>query len=91
MTLVYSIVSMISLTHLSKKTMGTIQMSYYRLYLRRFLEETGNTLINDKDFITERASLAEEEYEKCRSNGMNLFASQERAMEVLQEGLSVEQ
>lgn len=63
-------------------------LSYYRLYLQRFLQEQGDDSLLNEEFLNERASAAEEEYETARRDGLTVDQAQERAMSVLLEGLS---
>ena len=63
------------------------ELDYYRLYLQKFLKETGNDLMNDEDFVSSRADLAAEEYENVRRDGASVALAQEAAMAVLMDGL----
>ena len=63
------------------------EMSYYELYLRRHLRDTGNSLSSDHEFITTRADAAAEEYERQRLDGASVFQAQELAMSILMEGI----
>ena len=71
-------------------TEKTGQISYYVMYLRKFLTETDSPRKHDDAYINERAGLAEEEFEASRRNGLSVFDAQERAMSVLVQGLSSE-
>ena len=62
------------------------ELSYYRLYLLRFLKEQEDERANDDEFIDARADAAEIEYEERRRDGMSVFEAQECAMAVLLEG-----
>ena len=59
------------------------ELDYYRLYLLKFLRDTGNDLMNDEEFISSRADLAAEEYENIRRDGASVAVAQESAMTVL--------
>lgn len=63
------------------------ELDYYRLYLQKFLKETGNDLMGDEEFLTSRANLAGEEYENVRRDGASVALAQEAAMAVLMNGL----
>lgn len=67
-----------------------IDFSYFALYLKRHLQETGDIMADDNDFINSRATKAEDTYEECRRSGMGVFESQEAAMSILTEDLSNE-
>jgi len=69
------------------KCIMPIRFDYYSLYLLKFLQETGNDLMNDKEFINGRADLAAEEYENVRRDGASVAVAQESAMAVLLNGL----
>ena len=64
------------------------ELSYYGMYLRKFLEEIDSPKKNDETFINERADAAEIEYEERRRDGMSVFEAQECAMAVLVAGIS---
>lgn len=63
-----------------------IRFDYYSLYLLKFLQDTGNDLKNDEEFINSRADLAAEEYEDMRRDGASVAVAQESAMAVLMNG-----
>lgn len=63
-----------------------IELSYYRLYLLRFLKEQEDERANDDEFIDARADAAEIEYEERRRDGLTVDQAQELAMAVLLEG-----
>lgn len=63
-----------------------IELSYYRLYLLRFLKEQEDERANDDEFIDARADVAEKEYEERRRDGLTVDQAQELAMAVLLEG-----
>ena len=63
------------------------ELDYYRLYLQKFLKETGNDLMDDEEFLSSRADLAAEEYENVRRDGASVAIAQESAMAVLMNGL----
>ena len=62
-------------------------ISYYDLYLRHYLRESGNPLCHGPEFITARANLASAEYERQRLAGASFHQAQEVAMSVLTDGL----
>lgn len=62
------------------------ELSYYRLYLLRFLKEQEDERANDDEFIDARADAAEIEYEERRRDGLTVNQAQELAMAVLLEG-----
>ena len=62
------------------------ELSYYRLYLLRFLKEQEDERANDDEFIDARADAAEKEYEERRRDGLTVDQAQELAMGVLLEG-----
>ncbi len=62
------------------------ELSYYRLYLLRFLKEQEDERANDDEFIDARADVAEKEYEERRRDGLTVDQAQELAMAVLLEG-----
>ena len=64
------------------------ELSYYGMYLRKFLEETDSPKKNDETFINERADAAEIEYEERRRDGLTVDQAQECAMAVLVAGIS---
>ncbi|MBQ7424233.1 MAG: DUF1896 family protein [Prevotella sp.] len=63
------------------------ELDYYKLYLQKFLQDTGNDLMNDEEFISSQADLAAEEYENVRRDGASVAVAQESAMAVLMDGL----
>ena len=62
------------------------ELSYYRLYLLRFLKEQEDERANDDEFIDARADAAEIEYEERRRDGLTVDQAQELAIAVLLEG-----
>ncbi len=64
------------------------ELSYYGMYLRKFLEEIDSPKKNDESFVNERADAAEIEYEERRRDGKSVFEAQECAMAVLVAGIS---
>lgn len=62
------------------------ELSYYRLYLLRFLKEQEDERAKDDEFIDARADAAEIEYEERRRDGLTVDQAQELAMAVLLEG-----
>ena len=66
------------------------ELSYYRLYLKKYLTETDDPRKNVDDFIDSRAELAEAEFEEARRDGLTVDVAQESAMRVLLDGLEVD-
>lgn len=64
------------------------ELSYYRLYLLRFLKEQEIERANDVGFIDSRADAAEIEYEERRRDGLTVDQAQELAIAVLLEGFN---
>ena len=64
------------------------ELSYYRLYLLRFLKEQEDERANDDEFIDARADAAEIEYEERRRDGLTVDQAQECAIAVLVAGIS---
>lgn len=64
------------------------ELSYYRLYLLRFLKEQEDERANDDEFIDARTDAAEKEYEDRRRDGLTVDQAQELAMAVLLEGFN---
>ena len=62
------------------------ELSYYRLYLLRFLKEQEDERANDDEFIDACSDAAEIEYEERRRDGLTVDQAQECAMAVLLEG-----
>lgn len=63
------------------------EMSYYRLYLKKYLTETNDPRKDVEDFINSRADLAEMEWEECRRDGLTVNQAQECAITVLMDGI----
>ena len=61
------------------------ELSYYRLYLQRVMQEIGEPTFDDA-FVEERVNAAEVEFEDSRRSGLTVDQAQERAMSVLLEG-----
>lgn len=72
------------------KAMGKsrIEFSYFSLYLKRHLQDIGDSRADDADFINDYAERAEVEFEECRRDGYTVDQAQERAMSVLTSGVS---
>lgn len=64
------------------------EISYYKLYLQKYLTDTGDKRMTDEEFISSRADLATDEFESQRREGADVFSAQESAMNTLMEGLS---
>ena len=63
------------------------ELSYYRLYLKKYLTETDAPWKNVEAFIDSRVELAEAEFEEARRDGLTVDQAQESAIEVLMEGV----
>jgi hypothetical protein len=63
------------------------ELSYYRLYLKKYLVDTDDPRKDVDDFIEARAELAEKEFEESRRDGLTVDQAQERAITVLMEGV----
>ena len=63
------------------------ELSYYRLYLKKYLVDTDDPRKNVDDFIDSRSELAEKEFEDARLDGLTVNQAQERAIAVLMEGV----
>ena len=64
-------------------------MSYYGLYLLRYLMEQHSKKAKDLNFIYNRELQAAEAFELARREGHSVEGAQELAMDVLMKGLSV--
>ena len=64
------------------------ELSYYRLYLLRYLREQEDERATDEEFIDARADAAEKEDEERRRDGLTVDQAQELAMAVLLEGFN---
>lgn len=62
-------------------------LSYYRLYLKKYLVDTDDPRKNVDGFIDSRSELAEKEFEERRRDGLTVDQAQERAITVLMEGV----
>jgi len=72
-----------------------IELNYYALYLKKYLQEDGSRIIglnydkiDEDDFVNNRAEDAATVYESERRNGASAYQAQELAMAVLLEGLT---
>lgn len=63
------------------------ELSYYRLYLKKFLTDTDDPRKDFDDFVDSRSELAEQEFEDARRDGLTVNQAQERAIAVLMEGV----
>lgn len=73
---------------MAEKEVG--QLSYYEMYLRKYLEEIDSPMKHDEEFIKERTDSAEVEFEERRRDGYTVTQAQECAIAVLVNGLSDE-
>lgn len=68
--------------------MPTKDISYFALYLKRYLTEEGDPRKDDDAFIDARAELAAATMEETRlKEGLTVNQAEERATAVLMEGL----
>ena len=58
-------------------------MTYYKLYLKKYLREQNDVRVDDDGFISSRSDSAEEVYEQGRREGLAVWQAQERAMRTL--------
>lgn len=63
------------------------ELSYYRLYLKKYLIDTDDPRKDVDDFIDSRAELAEVEFEEARRDGLTVNQAQERAIAILMDGV----
>lgn len=68
--------------------MARKRVSYYELYLKRYLQDIGHPKSDDQEFITMRADAAAEEAENSARQGLSVAQAEESAMAVLLEGLT---
>ncbi len=64
-----------------------IEFSYYSLFLKKHLQDIGDSRADDNDFISESAERAEIEFEESRRDGLTVDQAQEKAMSVLVSGV----
>lgn len=62
-------------------------LSYFRLALTDFMVQHHPDKIEDKDFITARSGVAEDEFERCSHMGMTVSEAKHEAIKVLYAGL----
>ena len=67
------------------------ELSYYGLYLLRYLMEQHSKKAKDLNFIYQRELQAAETFEQARREGHSVEGAQELAMDALMKGLSVTQ
>ena len=65
------------------------ELSYYGLYLLRYLMEQHSKKAKDLNFIYQRELLAAETFEMARREGHSVEGAQELAMDALMKGLSM--
>ena len=63
------------------------ELSYYRLYLKKFLTDTDDPRKDVDVFVDSRSELAEREYEERRRDGLTVAQAQECAIAVLMDGV----
>ena len=68
-------------------TVMSKELSYYRLYLKKYLVDTDDPRKDVEDFIDSRSELAEKEFQDARRDGLTVDQAQERAIAVLMEGV----
>ncbi len=72
---------------MNKKNKEQTELSYYGLYLLKYLQENKFEQASDRAFIKERADRAAEIYEQARLDGSSAAGAQELAMAALVRGL----
>lgn len=65
-----------------------IDLSYFTLYLKKHLQDIGDSRADDSQFINERGDLASIEFEERRRNGLTVDQAMECAMALLVSELS---
>ena len=68
--------------------MARKRVSYYELYLKKYLQDIGHPKSDDQEFITMRADAAAEEAEKSARQGLSVAQAEESAMAVLLDELT---
>lgn len=63
-------------------------ISYFALYLRKYLYDQGDDRALDEEFINARADSAAEEWERVHLGGDTVDQAQEMAMAVLMDGIA---
>lgn len=63
------------------------EFSFFRLYLKKYLTDTENPLMDDDEFINARADEAEIEFDERRRDGLTVDQAQECAIALLMEGV----
>ena len=69
----------------------TNTMSYYRRYLELLKRQYGNGFLIEDGKLDELADAAEERYEEARRDGLTVDQAQELAMEMLLEGIEIQE
>ena len=77
--------------HLGRDTKEQPELSYYGLYLLRYLLEQHSRKAKDLSFIYSREQLAAETFEQARLDGYSVEGAQELAMSVLTKDLGLSQ
>ena len=62
-------------------------ISYFALYLRKFLFDQGEERAQNEEFINDRADSAAAELERSMLSGLTFDQAQESAMAVLMDGM----
>ena len=75
----------------NKLTTMTNTMSYYRRYLELLKRQYGSGFLIKDGKLDELADAAEERYEEARRDGLTVGQAQELAMEVLLEGIEIQE
>lgn len=65
----------------------TNNLSYFKLALKKHLQDTYNPLAEDQQFLTERSDRAAEAYSEAKKQGLDDVQASELANKVLFEGL----
>ena len=69
------------------KNIEPVELSYYRLSLQSFLQDSHPELANDSEFIASRGDLAVQTYSQSIKNGQSHNHAEALASEVLYKGL----
>ena len=67
--------------------MTSKQMTYYRLYLKNYLQQQDDSRADDEDFIQACSNKAKNVYEQGRREGLAVWQAQMRAIRTLTTGL----
>ena len=68
--------------------MSNLSFSYFSLLLKYHLQDISDPRADDTGYINRMASLAEDEFERCRLGGMTALSAHERAIQALTADIS---